>query len=123
MDSLSAFWTFVARKETTRTMIEMNNKMRRELLLIYKEYIKETVAEARKIVSKMSDEDVTNLAVQFMAFYYDSSFIEQVSDDKEVKDMHFVFNEFMRLNMAVALNGRYKDVEIDKPAADNNEVR
>ena len=104
-------------------MIEMNNKMRRELLLIYKEYIKETVAEARKIVSKMSDEDVTNLAVQFMAFYYDSSFIEQVSDDKEVKDMHFVFNEFMRLNMAVALNGRYKDVEIDKPAADNNEVR
>ena len=104
-------------------MIEMNNKMRRELLLVYREYIQEAVAEARKIVSKMSDEDVTNLAVQFMAFYYDSSFIEQVSDDKEVKDMHFVFNEFMRLNMAVALNGRYMDVEIDKPAADNNEVR
>ena len=119
MDSLSAFWTFAAR----RTMIEMNNKMRRELLPIYKEYMKDTIAGVRKHVSKMSDEDVTNLAVQFVAFYYDSSFIEQVSDDKELKDMHFVFNEFMRLNMEMALNGRDLEVEIDKPEADNNEVR
>lgn len=98
----------------------MNNQMRRELLLIYKDYIKQAVAKAREKVSTMSDEDVTNLAVQFIAFYYDSSFLEKLANDEGMEDMHFVFNEFMRLNMAVALNGRYFDIEIDEPE-DNNE--
>lgn len=103
-------------------MNEMKGKLRKEVWVIYKDYIKQAVAKAREKVATMSDEDVTNLAVQFIAFYYDSSFLEKISDDKEVKDMHFVFNQFMRLNMELALNGRYLEVEIDEPE-DNNEVR
>lgn len=100
-------------------MNEMKGKLRKEVWVIYKDYIKQAVAKAREKVSTMSDEDVTNLAVQFIAFYYDSSFLEKISDDKEVKDMHFVFNQFMRLNMELALNGRYLDIEIDEPTTYN----
>lgn len=100
-------------------MNEMKGKLRKEVWAIYKDYIKQAVAKAREKVSMMSDEDVTNLAVQFIAFYYDSSFLEKLSDDKEVKDMHFVFNQFMRMNMELALNGRYLDIEIDEPTTDN----
>lgn len=102
-------------------MIEMNNKMRRELLLIYKDYMKRSIAKAREKVATMSDVDVTNLAVQFVAFYYDSSFLEKLANNEEMEDMHFVFNEFMRLNMAVALNGRYFDIEIDEPTTDKDD--
>lgn len=102
-------------------MNEMKGKLRKEVWVIYKDYIKQAVAKAREKVATMSDEDVTNLAVQFIAFYYDSSFLEKISDDKEVKDMHFVFNQFMRLNMELALNGRYFDIEIDEPTTDNKE--
>lgn len=102
-------------------MNDMKGKLRKEVWVIYKEFMKRTIAEARKKVATMSDEDVTNLAVQFIAFYYDSSFLEKISDDKEVKDMHFVFNQFMRLNMELALNGRYFDIDIDEPTTDNKE--
>lgn len=93
--------------------MEINNDLRKEMIVMYKSYIEPARKSAKKMILQMSDEDVTNLAVQFIAFYIDSSYLEKLVDNDYCSEMHCIFNEFMRLNFAVALNGRYFEVEVD----------